>query len=71
MSNLREENTMSNLSAFLHPVQAEETREVTISQRFLGADGRPVPFKIIPPRTIASPSCPWPLSRAAGAGSGS
>lgn len=39
---------MSNLSAFLHPVQAEEAREVIISKRFLGEDGRPVPFKIRP-----------------------
>jgi len=37
---------MSNLSAFLHPVQAGETREVVVSKRFLGEDGRPVPFKI-------------------------
>ena len=39
---------MSNLSAFLNPVQAEEAREVIISRRFLGEDGRPVPFKIRP-----------------------
>lgn len=37
---------MSNLNAFLHPVQGDETQEVMISARFLGEDGRPVPFKI-------------------------
>lgn len=37
---------MSNLNAFLHPVQGDETREVLISRRFLGEDGKPVPFKI-------------------------
>lgn len=37
---------MSNLNAFLHPVQGDETREIIISNRFLGEDGRPVPFKI-------------------------
>lgn len=39
---------MSNLSAFLHPVQAEEVQEVIVSRRFLGEDGKPVPFKIRP-----------------------
>ena len=39
---------MSNLNAFLHPVQGDETREVFISKRFLGEDGKPVPFKIRP-----------------------
>lgn len=37
---------MSNLNAFLHPVQGDETREIIISSRFLGEDGKPVPFKI-------------------------
>lgn len=37
---------MSDLNAFLHPVQGDETREIIISSRFLGEDGRPVPFKI-------------------------
>lgn len=37
---------MGNLNAFLHPVQGDETREVLISKRFLGEDGKPVPFKI-------------------------
>lgn len=39
---------MSNLNAFLHPVQGDETREVLISKRFLGGDGKPVPFRIRP-----------------------
>ena len=37
---------MSNLHAFLHPVQGEETKEIVISKRFLGEDGKPVPFII-------------------------
>lgn len=37
---------MSNLNAFLHPVQGDETREIIISNRFLDEDGKPVPFKI-------------------------
>lgn len=37
---------MSDLNAFLHPVQGDETVEVMISKRFLGEDGKPVPFKI-------------------------
>lgn len=37
---------MSNLNAFLHPVQGDETQEVLISKRFLGDDGAPVPFRI-------------------------
>jgi len=37
---------MSNLSAFLHPVQGDETREVIVSTRFRGEDGKPAPFKI-------------------------
>ena len=36
-----------NLSAFLHPVQPEP-KAVMISDRFLGEDGKPVPFKIRP-----------------------
>ena len=37
---------MSNLNAFLHPIQGDETREVMISVRFRGEDGKPIPFKI-------------------------
>lgn len=37
---------MSKLSAFLHPVKPPEEREVVISDRFVGDDGKPVPFKI-------------------------
>lgn len=37
---------MSNLNAFLHPVEGNETREIVISSRFLGEDGKPAPFKI-------------------------
>lgn len=37
---------MNNLNAFLHPVQGDEMREVLISRRFQGEDGKPVPFKI-------------------------
>lgn len=37
---------MSALSAFLHPVVTREEKEVIISKRFLGEDGKPVPFKI-------------------------
>lgn len=36
-----------NLSAFLHPVQPEP-KEVMISDRFRGEDGKPIPFKIRP-----------------------
>ena len=39
---------MSNLKAFLHPVQSSDTAEVVVSKRFLGEDGKPVPFKIRP-----------------------
>ena len=39
---------MSNLTAFLHPVQGDETKEVVISKRFVGEDGKPVPFRIRP-----------------------
>lgn len=38
---------MSKLSAFLHPV-APEAKEIIISDRFVGEDGKPVPFKIRP-----------------------
>ena len=38
---------MSKLSAFLHPM-APEAKEVIISERFVGEDGKPVPFKIRP-----------------------
>ena len=37
---------MSALSAFLHPAVTREEKEVIISRRFLGEDGKPVPFKI-------------------------
>lgn len=37
---------MSALSAFLHPSVTREEKEVIISKRFLGEDGKPVPFKI-------------------------
>ena len=37
---------MSALSAFLHPAVPTEEKELVISKRFLGADGKPVPFKI-------------------------
>ena len=37
---------MSDLHAFLHPVQGDETVEIVISKRFLGEDGKPVPFRI-------------------------
>ena len=39
---------MSNLSAFLHPAQSAAAHEVVISKRFMGEDGRPVPFRIRP-----------------------
>ena len=39
---------MSNLSAFLNPVNPEETRSVVVSQRFRDGDGSPVPFVIRP-----------------------
>lgn len=37
---------MSALSAFLHPAVTREEKEVVISKRFLGEDGKPTPFKI-------------------------
>lgn len=37
---------MSALSAFLNPTVTTEEKEVVISKRFLGEDGKPVPFKI-------------------------
>ena len=39
---------MSNLKAFLHPVQNTDPVEVLISKRFVGENGKPVPFKIRP-----------------------
>ena len=39
---------MSRLSAFLNPVNAGETKEIMISNRFIGEDGQPVPFVIRP-----------------------
>ena len=37
---------MSDLHAFLHPGQGDDTVEIVISKRFLGEDGKPVPFRI-------------------------
>ena len=37
---------MSKLSAFLNPVQVQETRDIVISKRFVGEDGKPAPFRI-------------------------
>lgn len=37
---------MSTLSAFLHPAVTREEKEIIISKRFLGEDGKPTPFKI-------------------------
>lgn len=37
---------MNALSAFLHPTVTVEEQELVISKRFLGEDGKPVPFKI-------------------------
>lgn len=37
---------MSVLQAFLHPVAVEDTKKVVISKRFIGEDGKPVPFEI-------------------------
>lgn len=39
---------MSNLSAFLNPVKSVDRQEVIVSSRFLGEDGKPVPFVIRP-----------------------
>lgn len=44
---------MSKLNAFLHPVEVEETKEIIVSKRFVGEDGKPAPFKI---RTITGES---------------
>ena len=41
---------MGVLEAFLHPIAVEETKKVEISKRFVGEDGKPVPFEI---RTIS------------------
>lgn len=38
---------MSSLSAFLHPVKVEN-KEVVVSNRFIGEDGKPIPFIIRP-----------------------
>lgn len=38
---------MSNLSAFLNPIPAEQ-KEIVVSNRFVGENGEPVPFKIRP-----------------------
>ena len=37
---------MGVLDAFLHPIAVEETKNVEISKRFVGEDGKPVPFEI-------------------------
>ena len=37
---------MGVLEAFLHPIAVEETKNVEISKRFIGEDGKPVPFEI-------------------------
>ena len=37
---------MNALSAFLHPAVTREEKEIIISKRFLGEDGKPTPFKI-------------------------
>lgn len=37
---------MSTLSAFLKPVKTTIEKEVVISDRFVGDDGKPVPFKV-------------------------
>lgn len=37
---------MGVLDAFLHPIAVEETKKVEISKRFVGEDGKPVPFEI-------------------------
>ena len=39
---------MCDLTAFLHPAAAVEPKEVFISRRFTGKDGKPVPFVIRP-----------------------
>lgn len=37
---------MSVLKGFLQPTPAGETKDVVISKRFVGEDGKPLPFKI-------------------------
>ena len=37
---------MGVLDAFLHPIAVEEIKKVEISKRFVGEDGKPVPFEI-------------------------
>ena len=37
---------MGDIKAFLQPPVMDETKEVVVSERFKGADGKPVPFII-------------------------
>lgn len=37
---------MGDIKAFLQPPVMDETKEVVVSERFKGADGKPVPFVI-------------------------
>lgn len=37
---------MSDLYAFLNPIETEEEKEVIVSKRFVGKDGKPQPFRI-------------------------
>lgn len=39
---------MGSLSAFLHPVNTGEEKEIVISKRFVDEAGNPVPFRIRP-----------------------
>ena len=39
---------MGVLSAFLHPVEVDETKKVVVSKRFIDENGNPVPFEIKP-----------------------
>ena len=36
---------MGVLEAFLHPIAVEETKKVEVSKRYVGEDGKPVPFE--------------------------
>lgn len=36
----------TTLKAFLNPINLDETQEVIVSDRFVGEDGKPVPFVI-------------------------
>ena len=38
---------MATLKGFLNPIKVEE-RDVIISDRFIGEDGKPLPFRIKP-----------------------